>query len=452
MIDDPSALADQPARLKTSSAGPALDTPSSADLPAAILRRETLTSPGQETAQARDAADPLRGFRGRFQLPPGVIYLDGNSLGALPHATPARLQQVVEQEWGEGLIRSWTAADWIDQPVRLGAKIARLVGAADHEVLVADSTSVNLFKLLAAALQATPGRPVILAEAGNFPTDLYMAQGLAAVLPGVEVRTVGRSELTGALDARVGVLLLTHVHYKSGEAFDMAALTRAAHACGALALWDLSHSAGAVPVGLRAAEADLAVGCGYKFLNGGPGAPAFLYVAERLQAELRSPLAGWLGHAAPFDFADDYRPADGLKRFLCGTPPVLGMAALECGVDLLLEADRGALYAKSQALCDAFISAVEARCAGFGLELATPRTGPRGAQVSFRHPHGYAVMQALIARGVIGDFRAPDILRFGLPGLYLGFEDVWRAVETLREVLATRAWDAPAFHTRAAVT
>ena len=381
-----------------------------------------------------------------------MIYLDGNTLGPLPRASSARLQQVVEAEWGEGLIRSWTAADWIDQPTRVGAKIARLIGAADHEVLVADSTSVNLFKLLAAALQAKPGRPAILTEAGNFPTDLYVAQGLAAVLPGVEVRTVDRSELTAALDAQVGVLLLTHVHYKSGEAFDMAAVTRAAHAFGALTLWDLSHSAGAVPLDLRAVDADLAVGCGYKFLNGGPGAPAFLYVAERLQAQIRSPLAGWLGHAAPFEFGDDYRPADGLKRFLCGTPPVLGVAALECGVDLLLEVDRPALYAKSQALCDAFIATVEARASGFGLELATPRNGPRGAQVSFRHPHGYPVMQALIAQGVIGDFRAPDILRFGFPGLYLGFEDVWRAVETLHDVLARRAWDMPAFHARAAVT
>ncbi len=411
--------------------------------------RATLT---REAARALDAADPLRPFRDRFRLPPGVVYLDGNSLGPLPAIAVDRLLGVMEAEWGDGLIRSWSAAGWIDQPTRLGAKVARLVGADDEEVLVADSTSVNLFKLLAAALKAAPDRPVILTEAGNFPTDIYMAQGLAELMPGVEVRTVGRDSLASALDERVGVLLLTHVHYRTGEAFDMAAMTRAAHDHGALALWDLSHSAGAVPVELGAAGADLAVGCGYKFLNGGPGAPGFLYVARRLQARLRSPLAGWLGHAAPFDFADTYQPADGLKRFLCGTPPILGMAALEAGLDIMLDADRDALFAKSQALCDAFISAVEARCGGLGLELVTPRTGPRGAQVSFRHADGYPVMQALIAEGVIGDFRAPDVLRFGFPGLYLGFEDVWRAASALQQVLASGGWRDPAYSTRAAVT
>jgi kynureninase len=405
-----------------------------------------------DAARARDAADPLRPFRDRFHLPPGVIYLDGNSLGPLPKVAVDRLLETVEAEWGDGLIRSWNAAGWIGLPAHLGAKVARLIGAQADEVLVADSTSVNLFKLLAAALQARPDRPVIVAEAGNFPTDLYVAEGATSLLPGRELRVVRRGEIDSALDERTGVVLLTHVHYKTGEAFDMAALTAAAHAAGALALWDLSHSTGAVAVDLNGAGADLAVGCGYKYLNGGPGAPAYLYVARRLQAELRSPLSGWLGHAEPFAFDDGYRPSDGVARFQCGTPSVIAMSALSAGLDLMLQADRPALFAKSQTLCDRFIAGVETRCAGFGLELATPRTGPRGAQVSFRHPHAYPVMQALIARGVIGDFRAPDILRFGFPGLYLGFEDVWRATEVLRDVLASGAWREPAYQVRAAVT
>ena len=411
------------------------------------------TLPDAADSHRLDAQDPLRPFRARFQLPPGTIYLDGNSLGALPRATPARLAQVVSEEWGDGLIRSWNTASWIDAPARVGAKIAALVGARPHEVSVADSTSVNLFKLLAAAMADRPARSVILTEAGGFPTDLYMAQGLAAFAPHLEVRVLPRDAIEDAIDARAGVVLLTHVHYKTGAAFDMAALTRAAQAQGALMLWDLSHSTGAVAVDLEAAGADLAVGCGYKYLNGGPGAPAFLYVAERHQARLRSPLSGWMGHAAPFDFSDHYRPADGLARFLCGTPPILGLAALEVGVDLMLEADACALFAKSQALCGLFITLVETRCAGHGLELATPGDPKaRGAHVSFRHPQGYGLMQALIARGVIGDFRAPDILRFGFPGLYVGYGDVWTAVDVLQDVLGSGAWRDDAFQRRAAVT
>ena len=404
-------------------------------------------------AKRLDDADPLRSFRERFRLPPGVIYLDGNSLGALPRATPARIAEVVASEWGEGLIRSWNAAGWIKAPARLGAKIAPLIGARPYEVTVADSTSVNLFKLLAAAMADRPDRNVILTEAGGFPTDLYVAQGLAAFAPHLRVKAVPRAGIVQALDAQVGVLMLTHVHYKSGEAFDMAAITRAAQAQGAMVLWDLSHSTGALAVDLGAAQADLAVGCGYKYLNGGPGAPAYLYVAERHQARLRSPLSGWMGHAAPFDFGDDYRPADGLARFLCGTPPIVSLAALEVGVELMLEADPGALFAKSQALCDLFIALVETRCAGHGLELATPRDpAARGAHVAFRHPQGYAVMQALIARDVIGDFRAPDILRFGFPGLYVGYEDVWAAAEALGAVLQSGVWQDEAFQLRAEVT
>ena len=402
---------------------------------------------------ALDAADPLRALRDRFQLPAGVVYLDGNSLGALPRATATRLAEAVCGEWGDGLIRSWNDAGWIGAPARVGARIAPLIGARAHEVTVADSTSVNLYKLLAAAVADRPGRCVILTEAGGFPTDLYVAQGLAAATPGLQVRAVPREAVADALDDHVAVLLLTHVHYKSGETFDMAALSAAAHAVGALALWDLSHSTGALAVDLEAAGADLAVGCGYKYLNGGPGAPAYLYVAERHQDRLRSPLTGWMGHAAPFGFGDDWRAAAGMERFLCGTPPILGLAALDAGLDVFAEVEMGAVALKSQALCDAFIGAVEALCGGLGLELATPRERERrGAHVSFRHPQAYPIMQALIARGVIGDFRAPDILRFGFPALYTRFEDAWSAAEVLRAVLAADAWREPVFSRRAAVT
>ncbi|MDQ2859544.1 MAG: kynureninase [Pseudomonadota bacterium] len=394
-----------------------------------------------EDVRAWDAADPLRAFRARFVLPPGVIYLDGNSLGPLPAATSVRLTAAVEREWGVGLIASWNDADWIGAPARVGAKIARLIGAAANEVIVADSTSVNLFKLLAAAVQARPGRPVILTEAGNFPTDLYVARGLASFLPEVEVRAVAREAVEDSIDADVAVVLLTHVHYKTAERWDMEAMTARTHAAGALALWDLSHSAGAIEVDLRRCGADLAVGCGYKYLNGGPGAPAFLFVAERLHAELRSPLSGWMGHAAAFDFADDYRPAAGIERFLCGTPPILGLLALEVGVDLALEADPGAVAAKSARLWDLFVDQVEARCGEHGFKLLTGRDAARrGSHVSYAHPEGFRIMQALIARGVIGDFRDPDILRFGITPLYLGYEDVWRAVETLRRMMADGNW------------
>ena len=405
-----------------------------------------------EDARALDAADPLRGLRDRFALPEGEIYLDGNSLGALPRATVARVARTVQDEWGRDLIRSWNKAGWIEAPARVGGKIAQLIGAHPHEVLVADSTSANLYKLLVAAVKARPGRRVILSEPGNFPTDLYVAQGVAETLD-AELRLAPRDAIEAALDEDVAVLLLTHVHYQSAAKYDLAAMTRAAQEKGALVLWDLSHSAGAVAVDLNAANADLAVGCGYKYLNGGPGAPAFLFVAERHQAALRSPLSGWMGHAKPFAFGDDYEAGEGVARFLCGTPPILGLAALEEGVDLLLGIDRQALYAKGQALCSAFIDRIEDRCAGLGLTLVTSRDrDSRGSHVSFRHDQGWPVMQALIARGVIGDFRAPDILRFGFTPLYVGFEDVWRAVETVRDILATGAWDGPAYHARATVT
>jgi kynureninase len=408
----------------------------------------------QTDPAALDEADPLAPFRDRFDLPDGVIYLDGNSLGALPKATAARVIRVVEEEWGGDLIRSWTRHGWIDLPLRLGDKIARLIGAAPGEVAVADSTSVNLFKLLAGALRLRPGRRVILSERDNFPTDLYIAEGVAALLDGGHaLRLVDADGIAGAIDRDTAVVLLTHVNYRTGRMHDMAALTRAAHEGGALMLWDLAHSAGAVPVDLGACDADLAVGCGYKYLSGGPGAPGFLYVARRLQEGFRSPLPGWFGHAAPFAFETGYRPGAGIARALAGTPPILSMAALEVGVDLALEADMIAVRAKSMAVGELFREQVEAACAGMGVALASPRDpAARGSQICFTHAEGYAVIQALIARGVIGDFRAADIMRFGFAPLYLSYTEVARAADALREVLATRAWDRPDFKTRAAVT
>ena len=399
-----------------------------------------------------DEKDALKDFRARFALPPGIIYLDGNSLGAMPAVTAPRLDEVIKREWGEGLIRSWNDHDWVGAPRRVGDKIAGLIGAGAGEVVVADSTSVNLFKLLMAALAARPGRKTILSEAGNFPTDLYVAQGIAALSPGLSVRAVATEELLESITNDVAVLLLTHVHYKTGHKHDMARLTRRAHECGALALWDLSHSAGAVEVDLGAADADLAIGCGYKYLNGGPGASAFLYVASRLQKDLQSPITGWFGHAEPFAFTGEYQPAAGIDRFLSGTPPILGLMALEVGVDLLAQAPRDLLFKKSQGLCSRFIEWTDP-CREFGLELLTSRDpGARGSHVSLRHPEGYAIVQALIAEGIIGDFRAPDILRFGFAPLYLSFADAWQAASALREVLASRTWDDPRFRKRARVT
>ena len=404
----------------------------------------------QQRARELDAADPLAGYRERFVLPEGVIYLDGNSLGCLPKATPARLAEVVAQEWGQDLIRSWNSADWITMPQRVGGKIAPLVGAQPHEVIACDSTSVNLFKLISAALAMRPGRKVVLSEPGNFPTDLYMIDGLEK--QGLaERRLAERGKLVDALDDGVALLMLTHAHYKTGELFDMVELTRAAHEAGALVLWDLSHSGGALPVGLDACRADFAVGCGYKYFNGGPGAPAYTYVAERHLEEARQPLTGWFGHRAPFAFSDDYQAAPGIEKLLCGTPPILGLAALEVGVELIAEIGVDRLYAKSQALSEFFRECVAAH--GLELDLVSP-TDPaqRGSQLSFRHPEAYALSQALIACGVIGDFRDPDILRLGFAPAYLRFEDMAEAARHLGEVFASGEWQRPEFSQRAAVT
>ncbi len=398
-----------------------------------------------------DRADPLASRRDLFDLPEGVIYLDGNSLGALPRSVGPRLQAAVAREWGGDLIKSWNTADWISLPRRVGAKIAPLIGAGADEVIAADSTSVNLFKLAAGALKLRPDRRVILTEPGNFPTDLYILQGLRDFLGDVELRVVEAGKIVEALDESVALLLLTHVHYKTGAVHDMAGLTARAHAVGALALWDLSHSAGALPVDLRGAGADLAVGCGYKYLNGGPGAPAFLFIAQALQAQFRTPLSGWMGHAAPFAFSDEYQPAEGVLRGLCGTPSVLGLTALETALDAFEGVDLVELRAKSMRLGDLFLDLALERCEGFG--LGCPRdAASRGSQVALTHDHGYPIMQALIERGVIGDFRAPDVLRFGFTPLYLRYVDVWDAVDRLAAVMASGEWRQARFNEVSAVT
>ncbi|WP_206185369.1 kynureninase [Sphingosinicella sp. CPCC 101087] len=400
-------------------------------------------------AVAADAADPLRPLRARFHLPAGLIYLDGNSLGPLPQAADLRQQKVVREEWGESLIRSWNVHGWIDSPQRIGAKIAPLIGARPHEVIVTDSTSVNLFKLLTAAARLSD-RPALISESGNFHTDLHIASGVADLMR-LRLDVVARQEVEARIGDDTNLLLLTHVHYKTAERFDMEAVTRRAKAAGALTVWDLSHSVGAVPLHLNESGAELAVGCGYKYLNGGPGAPAFLYVAEHLQERLVSPLRGWMGHAAPFDFTDDYVPARGIDRFLAGTPPILGLAALESGIDTFDGVSMERLWAKSIALFDVFHGLVEARCPE--LICISPR-GPdqRGSHISFRHPHAFELCQALIAEQVIGDFRAPDVIRFGLTPLYLGFEDIWHAVDRMARILETESWREPRFAVRGKVT
>ena len=421
--------------------------------------------------EQRDTQDPLRTLRGQFELPEGVIYLDGNSLGAMPRTAVARVAHAVTAEWGQGLIRSWNSAGWIDLPQRLGDKIGRLVGASAGSLVATDSTSINLYKVLSAALhiasQDAPQRRVVLSERSNFPTDLYIAESLCKER-GCRLRLVEGDEIESSLDGDVAVLMLTHVNYRTGAMFDMAGVTAAAHAAGALVIWDLAHSAGAVPVHLEDAKADFAVGCGYKYLNGGPGAPAFVWAHARHVNRFWQPLSGWWGHAAPFAFTHDYLPAPGISRYLCGTQPILSMTALECGLDSVLAAQdcvpgldaMGALRAKSLALSDLFMDLVDQRCSGFGLGQATPRAhARRGSQVCLSRGEGaYAIMQALIARGVIGDFRAgdghahPDILRFGLTPLYVGYVDVWNAVEHLRQVLAGDEWKRPEFNRKQAVT
>jgi kynureninase len=429
--------------------------------------------------QQRDAQDPLRALKDHFSLPPGVIYLDGNSLGVLPKATAVRVAEVVTQEWGMGLIRSWNSAGWFESPQKVGNKIARLIGANAGEVLATDTTSINLYKVLSAALNVTaadaPSRKLIVSERSNFPTDLYIAEALCQER-GYTLKLVETDEVTASLSsdmaADVAILMLTHVNYRTGAMHDMAAVTQAAHAAGILTVWDLAHSAGAVPVDLNGAHVDFAIGCGYKYLNGGPGAPAFVWVNPKHTERFWQPLAGWWGHATPFEFTPDYRPAPGVNRYLCGTQPIISMAALGCGLDVYMAAEAfggmTALRTKSLALTDLFIELVQERCDGFGLGLATPLThAQRGSQVCLTREHGaglagdsgaFATVQALIARCVIGDYRAgdgnthKDIMRFGFTPLYIGFEDVWHAVEHLRQVLVSEEWKRPEFNQKQAVT
>lgn len=426
----------------------------------------------------RDAQDPLRALREQFVLPAGQIYLDGNSLGVAPKAVAARVADVVQREWSQDLITSWNQAGWVDLPLALGNQFAPWLGAGQDELVFTDTTSVNLFKVLTAAARIAaedgPARKKLLTERSNFPTDLYIAQSVCAQ-HGLELVLLEPEEILGALDDDAAILLLTHVNYRTGAMHDMAQITAAAHARRILCVWDLCHSAGAVPVDLHAADADFAVGCGYKYLNGGPGAPAFVWAHPRVVNRCEQPLAGWFGHAAPFQFTPGYTPAEGIRRYLCGTQPIISLSALQCGLDVFSACEplggMQALRAKSLALSDLFIALVESRCAGHGLELATPRAHEqRGSQVCLARAEGlgadqagsgaYAIIQALIARGVIGDFRQgdgvggthPDILRFGFTPLYLGFEDVWNAVEQLRQVLETGEWRAAHFHQRQAVT
>lgn len=413
-----------------------------------------------------DAADPLVAFGDRFNLPEGVIYLDGNSLGALPKGAAERAAQVVTEEWGQGLIRSWNTAGWFEMPLKLGDKLGRLLGANPGETAITDTTTLNLFKALASALRTqkadAPQRRVILTERDNFPTDIYIAEGLADLVNSLsqetgvayEVKLIDSAEsLRAALDETVAVVALSHVNYRTGSMWDMDEVTAAIHASGALVVWDLAHAAGAVPIDLNAADADYAVGCTYKYLNGGPGSPAFIWVNARHHERFWQPLSGWWSHKSPFEMADSYTPANDIRRFMCGTQPVTSLAMIEVGLDIALEADMGKVRANSLELVDLFIELVEIRCAGYGLELVTPREhAARGSHVSFRHEHGYEIIAALIDQGVIGDYREPEVLRFGITPLYLARTDIWDAVEKLREILHTNAWQREEYAVRNAVT
>lgn len=405
-----------------------------------------------------DATDPLAGFRERFVLPNDRIYLDGNSLGPLPRAAADRIHDVVTREWGADLIASWNTNDWFELPVRVGSKLSRLLGGERGGCVVTDTTSVNLFKALGAALRLQrdddPARRVIVSERENFPTDLYVIEGLIEVLGSEhELRLIdGPDDLEAALDDEVAVVLLTQVNYRTGALWDMASTTSRIHAAGALVVWDLCHSAGALPVHLDRDGADFAVGCTYKYLNGGPGAPAFVWVAEHHLGRARSPLTGWWGHAQPFAMASSFEPADGIRSFLVGTQPIVSLAAAEVGIDIALEVDQDRARTKSLGLTELFMRLVDERLGGHGLELVTPRDERRGSQVSYRHPDGFAVMNALISQGVVGDYREPGILRFGFAPLYTRYSDVWDAVETLRRVLDDGIWRDSRFAQRGLVT
>jgi kynureninase len=399
-----------------------------------------------------DQNDSLAPMRDEFSLQDGLIYLDGNSLGVLPKATATHLSEVIQQQWGVDLIRSWNCNQWMQKPTELGDKIGRLVGAKAGQMLVCDTTSINIFKLAAAAVKMRPDRTKLITETGNFATDLYLLQGLAQLLGDrVHVVALPRDQVLDAIDDDTALVLLTHTHFKTGTLWDMPAVTQLAQQHGALMMWDLSHSVGAMPIHLDKVNADLAVGCTYKYLNGGPGSPAFVYVAKRHLSEFEQPLTGWLGHAKPFDFEDDYQGAAGIQQAMCGTPPVLANAALEVALDVMLKADMNEVRRKSQHMGNLFIQLIEQRCPWF--ELASPiDDDQRGSQVSLIHSQGYAIVQALIERNIVGDFRAPDNLRFGFTPLYLKYVDLWDTVEALADIMANELWNQPQFLSKQAVT
>lgn len=407
-------------------------------------------------AEVMDNTDPLAGYREKFDLPNGIVYLDGNSLGALPSSVPGRLFEAVETEWGDGLVSSWNQADWVNLPSKIGDQIAPLIGAEENSVVVTDSTSINAFKVLSAALLINNNKRKIVSEKGNFPTDLYMGQALAAFLGTGHEMVLAESdeELRAAIDEETAVVFLTQVDYRTGRKLDMQTITSLAHEKGALVIWDLAHSAGAFPVDLSGAEADFAIGCGYKYLNGGPGAPAFLYVRPDLQMQSLQPLSGWFAHEKPFDFDPKFRPAQSIKRYLTGTPPVLSMIALEQALKVWETVDLNLIYAKSVGLSQLFVQVVSDLGSGTGLTLVSPEKAVnRGSQVSYRsYGDAYAIMQALIAKGVVGDFRAPDILRFGFAPLYNTHHDVVVAAKNLVEIVSEGTWDTDEFRTRKAVT
>jgi kynureninase len=414
--------------------------------------RTVLTMSSRADAEAMDRADPLSNLRDRFELPDGLIYLDGNSLGPLPVGVRERLADVIDVEWGRDLISSWNTHDWIGQPARVGARIARLIGAPESSVIVGDSTTVQIFKLLVAATRLRPDRRVLVTDPGNFPTDSYIVASVAR-LTGLQPRWCDPADIADALDESVAAVELSHVDYRTGRMYDAAAITAAVHEAGALVLWDLCHSAGAVPVDLEAWDADLAVGCGYKYLNGGPGAPAFAYVHPRWHDAIDQPISGWMGHAAPFALERAYRPAPGVARLLAGTPPIVSMSALDAALDAFDGVSMTEVRAKSLALTDYVIALVEQRLSVYGVTVEVPRRHEqRGSQVCLRHPGAYGLVQALIARGVVGDFRDPDFARFGFTPLYLRFADVWDAVDQMADVLRSREWDEPRYAVRAGVT
>jgi len=404
--------------------------------------------------QSLDDRDPIAAQRDAFEIPEGLIYLDGHSLGAMPKAALQRITQATSVEWGRDLIGSWNSAGWFQKPYSLGARLASMIGAADDEVVVTDTTAINIFKVAAAALALRPDRKVIVMEGSNFPTDNYIVQGLVGLLDrGYEIRFAEKPDLLDALDETVVAAILTQVHYKTSHVLDMAAITRRIHDVGALAIWDLCHSAGVLPVDLNAVGADYAVGCTYKYLNGGPGSPAFIFAAKRHHGQSIQPLTGWWGHAAPFAFDRDYRPAETISQMLTGTQPMLSMAAMEAGLELAAGADALLVRAKVCALGDLFIQLMDERCAEFGFTLISPRLGvERGGHVAFDHPEGYPILRALAQRSVIGDFRAPETMRFGLAPLYIRYVDVWDAVALIAEIMRTRAWDHPDMKRREAVT